>query len=157
MRRWLWLSGLVVVLDQASKWTIVQGFYEGEVEQVTSFFNLVLAYNRGAAFSFLSEAGGWQRWFFIVLALGISAFLYRWLSQLKASERLTAISLSLILGGAWGNVIDRALYGMVTDFLDFHLNAWHWPAFNLADSAITLGVALLLWTLLPQKKTNGQR
>jgi signal peptidase II len=115
-----------------------------ESQSVTSFFNLVLVYNSGAAFSFLAGAGGWQKWFFVVLALGISVWL---LSMLRhhAQERLMPAALSLILGGAIGNVIDRLRFDAVVDFLDFHLAGYHWPAFNVADSAIFVGVALMLW------------
>ncbi|MBF0256777.1 MAG: lipoprotein signal peptidase [Gammaproteobacteria bacterium] len=157
MRRgpWLWLALAVILLDQASKLWVLAVFEDYEVLPVTGFFNLVLVYNEGAAFSFLADAGGWQRWFFISLALIISVVLYRWLGQLKPDERLTAAALSLILGGAWGNLIDRVLYAKVVDFLDFYYQSWHWPAFNLADSAISLGVALMLLAMLregPQAK-----
>jgi signal peptidase II len=150
MLRWLWLSTLVVVLDQATKQWVLRLFNEFDSTPVSSFFNLVLVYNKGAAFSFLSQAGGWQRWFFVGLALVISVVLINWLRQLKPAEGLTAASLALILGGAWGNLIDRLLYGKVIDFLDFYYGDWHWPAFNLADSAITLGVILMLLTLLKE-------
>jgi signal peptidase II len=145
---WLWLALAVILLDQASKLWVLAVFEDYQVLPVTGFFNLVLVYNEGAAFSFLADAGGWQRWFFISLALIISVVLYRWLGQLKANERLNAAALSLILGGAWGNLIDRVLYAKVVDFLDFYYQGWHWPAFNLADSAISLGVALMLLALL---------
>jgi signal peptidase II len=111
---------------------------------VTPFFNLVLVYNSGAAFSFLAGAGGWQKWFFVVLALGISLWLLSLLRQ-HAGERLLPLALSLILGGAIGNVIDRLRFDAVVDFLDLHLAGYHWPAFNVADSAITVGVLLMLW------------
>ena len=108
------------------------------------YFNLTYVHNTGAAFSFLSDAGGWQRWFFAALAAIISVVLSVWLARLQKNETLLAVSLSLILGGAVGNLIDRLVYGYVIDFLDVYYQAWHWPAFNIADSAITLGVALLL-------------
>jgi signal peptidase II len=108
------------------------------------FFNLTYVHNKGAAFSFLSEAGGWQRWFFAALALIISVILSVWLARLKKHETLLALALSLVLGGAVGNLIDRLAYGYVIDFLDVYYDTWHWPAFNIADSAITLGVALML-------------
>ena len=111
---------------------------------VTSFLNLVLVFNPGASFSFLADAGGWQKWFFVVLALGISFWLLGLLHR-HAQERLLPVALSLILGGAIGNVIDRLRFDAVVDFLDFHLAGYHWPAFNVADSAITVGVALMLW------------
>lgn len=148
MRHWLWLSLLVLLLDQASKLWVRAVLREFQSEPVSGFFNLVLVYNEGAAFSFLSSAGGWQRWLFVVLALVISLVLYRWLVQLRTDERVSATALALILGGAWGNLIDRLWLGKVTDFLDLHYLGWHWPAFNLADSAISLGVALLLLALV---------
>jgi signal peptidase II len=108
------------------------------------FFKLTYVHNTGAAFSFLSEAGGWQRWFFAGLALVISVVIAVWLSRLEKNETLLAVALSLILGGAVGNLIDRLAYGYVIDFLDVYYGTWHWPAFNIADSAITLGVVLML-------------
>jgi signal peptidase II len=114
-----------------------------ERQSVTSFFNLVLVFNPGASFSFLADAGGWQKWFFVGLALAISLWLLSMLRK-HAHERLLPAALSLILGGAIGNVIDRLRFDAVVDFLDFHLAGYHWPAFNVADSAITVGVALML-------------
>ena len=140
---WLVLAALVVVLDQASKQWVLGSFRVAESLTVTSFFNLVLVFNPGASFSFLADAGGWQKWFFIVLALGISAWLVQMLRQ-HAAERLLPAALALILGGAVGNVIDRLRFDAVADFLQFHYAGWYFPAFNLADSAITLGVALML-------------
>lgn len=147
MTRWLGLAGLVVVLDQITKLAVLGTFTLGESLKVTSFFNLVLVYNEGAAFSFLADAGGWQKWFFVILALGISAWVIGMLRQ-HAEEGLLSLALSLILGGAIGNVIDRVLYGAVVDFIDIHAAGWHWPAFNVADSAITLGAVLLVWEQL---------
>lgn len=138
------LAGAVIALDQATKAWVVARLYFGETVVVTSFFNLVYAENRGAAFSFLAGAGGWQRWFFVGLAIVISAWLLAMLRR-HAAERLMPAALSLILGGAIGNVIDRLYLGAVVDFLDFHVAGRHWPAFNVADSAITVGVALMLW------------
>ena len=143
LARWLGLATLVVLLDQASKAWVLASFRYLESVVVTPFFNLVLVYNSGAAFSFLAGAGGWQKWFFVVLALGISAWLLSLLRH-HAQERLLPTALSLILGGAIGNVIDRLRFDAVVDFLDFHLAGYHWPAFNVADSAITVGVALML-------------
>lgn len=141
---WLGMSGSLIVLDQLTKLWVVSAFKYGQTVAVTSFFNLVLVYNPGAAFSFLSDASGWQRWFFVALALGISVWLVA-LIRAHAAERLLPLAASLILGGALGNVIDRVLYGAVVDFLDVHAAGYHWPAFNVADSAITLGVVLLVW------------
>jgi len=142
-RRYFVLAGAIILLDQASKYGLMISFAPGEVLPVTGFFNLVHVMNPGAAFSFLADAGGWQRWFFIALALAISAWLIL-LIRRHAEERLLAGGAALVLGGALGNVIDRLRFGAVIDFLDFHFAGWHWPAFNVADSAITLGVALLL-------------
>ena len=142
--RWLALATVVMVLDQASKVWVLASFRPMEIYVVTPFFNLVLVFNSGAAFSFLADAGGWQKWFFVVLALGISLWLLSLLRR-HAQERLLPAALSLILGGAIGNVVDRLRFDAVVDFLDFHLAGYHWPAFNVADSAITVGVALMLW------------
>lgn len=136
MRKWFALAAVVLVLDQITKLAVVRVFSLHEVLEVTPFFNLVLVMNRGAAFSFLSNAGGWQREFFIVIALIASVWI-AWLLRKHAGETLFCLALSLILGGALGNVIDRVLYGGVIDFLDFHALGHHWPAFNVADSAIS--------------------
>lgn len=144
LARWLALATFVVVLDQTSKAWVLGSFRLMERHVVTPFFNLVLVFNPGASFSFLADAGGWQKWFFVVLALGISAWLLSLLRH-HAQERLMPAALSLILGGAIGNVIDRLRFDAVVDFLDFHVAGYHWPAFNVADSAITVGVALMLW------------
>ncbi len=145
MLKWLWLSVVVVVLDQGTKYladTLLQ--YHLPVP-LFPMFNLTLSYNSGAAFSFLSEAGGWQRWFFTVFALVISVVLVIWIKRLKNNELWSAVALSLILGGAIGNVIDRVMFGYVIDFLDVYYRQWHWPIFNIADSAISVGVAVLLF------------
>lgn len=142
--RWLALAALVVLLDQATKAWVLASFRLMESLVVMPFFNLVLVFNSGAAFSFLAGAGGWQKWFFVGLALAISAWLLGLLRK-HAGERLLPTALALILGGAVGNVIDRLRFDAVVDFLDFHLAGYHWPAFNVADSAITVGVALMLW------------
>ncbi len=144
MLKWLWLSLLAVILDQASKLVIDSSMQLYESIPVMPFFNLTYVHNTGAAFSFLSDAGGWQRWAFAGLALGISIVIAVWLTKLQKHETLLAVALSLILGGAVGNLIDRLAYGYVIDFLDVYYGNWHWPAFNIADSAITLGVALML-------------
>jgi signal peptidase II len=144
MLRYLWLALLVLLLDQASKFWVMAVFDPYDRLAVLPVFNLVLVFNEGAAFSFLSDAGGWQRYFFIGLAAVVSVVLVFWLARLQRHQRLEAAALALLLGGAVGNLIDRLWLGHVVDFLDFHWRGWHWPAFNLADSAITLGVALLL-------------
>ena len=144
---WLGLSGLVIVLDQLSKFRILAALRPGQSVEVLPFFNLALVFNPGAAFSFLSDAGGWQRWFFVVLALAVSGWLTLLIRQ-HAVERLLPLAAAMILGGALGNVIDRIRFGAVVDFLDVHAAGWHWPAFNVADAAISLGVALLIWQQL---------
>ena len=154
--RWIVLAVVVIVLDQLSKTWALGSLRMAEQVVVTSFFNLVLVFNAGAAFSFLANAGGWQKWFFVVLASGISLWLVAMLRQ-HAGERLLALALSLILGGAIGNVIDRLRFDAVVDFLDFHLAGAHWPAFNVADSAITVGVVLMLWCqFFPPKPLESQ-
>ena len=144
MLKWLWLSFVVLVLDQVTKLAVAANMQLYQSIQVLPFFNLTYVHNTGAAFSFLSEAGGWQRWFFAVLAFVISVVITVWLVRLKRHETLLAVSLALVLGGAVGNLIDRLAYGYVIDFLDVYYQDWHWPAFNIADSAITIGVALMI-------------
>jgi len=144
MLKWLGLSLLAVLLDQLSKLWVAHDMQLYQSINVMPYVNLTYVHNTGAAFSFLSEAGGWQRWFFATLAIVISTVIAVWLSRLKAHETLMAVSLSLVLGGAIGNLIDRLAYGYVIDFLDIYVQSWHWPAFNIADSAITLGVVLML-------------
>jgi signal peptidase II len=138
------LSGLVILLDQLSKLAAERWLTPFEPLSILPSLNLTLLYNPGAAFSFLAGAGGWQRWLFVVLALGVSVGLVIWLSRLRPQERLLGAALSLVLGGAVGNLIDRLLYGHVIDFIDLYWRDWHWPAFNIADSAISVGAVLLL-------------
>lgn len=144
MLKWLWLSLLALILDQASKLAVDGSMQLYQSIRIMPYFNLTYVHNTGAAFSFLSEAGGWQRWFFAGLALVISIVIGVWLARLKRHETLLAMALALVLGGAIGNLIDRLIYGYVIDFLDVYYQDWHWPAFNIADSAITLGVILML-------------
>ncbi|MDE2598860.1 MAG: lipoprotein signal peptidase [Rhodocyclaceae bacterium] len=152
---WLGLGVFVVVLDQFVKLMIVASFTYGEGLIITSFFNLVHVLNHGAAFSFLADQGGWQRWFFTGLAFVISIWLIAMIRR-HQDERLQPLAFALILGGAIGNVIDRVRIGAVIDYLDFHAVGYHFPAFNLADSAITLGVILmLLQQLLEGRKSHG--
>ncbi len=143
-RLWLAIAALVIIVDQLSKQAITRSFAFGESLTVTSFFNLVLAYNTGAAFSFLADAGGWQRWFFAGVALIASVVIVYFLRKHRDEPRFCS-ALSLILGGALGNLIDRILLGHVVDFLDFHAAGYHWPAFNVADSAISIGALILVW------------
>jgi signal peptidase II len=154
MSKWLWLSGLVILLDQLSKWLANSSLALHQPVPVLPSFNLTLMYNRGAAFSFLASASGWQRWFFILLSLTISIALVLWLSRLKANELRLALALSLILGGAVGNLIDRTWLGYVIDFIQVYYDRWYWPAFNIADSAITLGAALLVIDSLYAKRRH---
>jgi signal peptidase II len=141
---WLGIAAIVILLDQISKIVVHRLFSLGEELLVTSFFNITLAFNKGAAFSFLSNQGGWQRYFFTALGIGAAGFIV-YLLRKHAGQRLFCWALALIAGGAIGNVIDRVVYGYVIDFLDFHWNGWgHFPAFNLADSAITLGAILFI-------------
>ena len=142
--KWLWLSVLVLGLDQWTKRLATDSLEMYEKVPVTPFFNITLAHNTGAAFSFLSDAGGWQRWFFIVLAIGVSVVLIVWLARLAARETWNAISLTLILGGAIGNVWDRIQFGYVVDFIQVYYEQWYWPAFNIADSAICVGAVMLI-------------
>jgi signal peptidase II len=137
------LASIVLVLDLATKRWVESALFHGEHIPLTSFFNLVLAYNAGAAFSFLSDAAGWQRWFFSAIAAGASVLIV-YLLRKHAAEKLFCIALSLVLGGALGNLWDRITLGHVVDFLDFHIGGYHWPAFNVADSAIFVGAALLI-------------
>jgi signal peptidase II len=144
MLKWLNLTALVIVLDQLSKWIIDHSMTLHESISIVPFFNLTRAHNYGAAFSFLAEAGGWQRWFFMLLALVVSVILVLWMKKLKPNARLEAASLAMILGGALGNMIDRVVHGYVIDFLDVYYGNYHWPAFNIADSAICIGAVLLI-------------
>jgi len=140
---WLGIAIIIVLLDQVTKITMSRLLVYGQSEVITPYFNLVMVYNQGAAFSFLANSGGWQRWFFSGLAFVVSLVII-WMLWKNASQRLFCWSLSLILGGAVGNLIDRLIYGHVIDFLDFHIGTLHWPAFNVADSAIILGAALFV-------------
>ena len=142
--QWLWLSALVVILDQVTKWIADNRLDFRVPEQVFQGLNMTLVYNRGAAFSFLSDAGGWQRWFFIALSTVISLVLIYWLRSVDRGRIYLAVGLALILGGAIGNLIDRSLYGYVIDFIDVYYQHWHFPAFNIADSAISVGAGLLI-------------
>ena len=150
--RWLALSAAVIAADLATKAWITSLFRYGEVREVTPFFNLVLAHNTGAAFSFLAGAGGWQRWFFTLIAIAISATIVVILRG-HAGNRLFALALALVLGGALGNLYDRVTLGYVVDFVQLHAAGYYWPAFNVADSAICVGVGLILWDGL---RTGGQ-
>lgn len=153
MLPWLGLALLLVIADQITKVMILDRYQLGDSTYVTNFFNIVRVHNTGAAFSFLASAGGWQRWFFTGIGLAAAVFIV-WLLRSHAGQRLFSFALACILGGAVGNVIDRTLHGYVVDFLDFHWAGWHFPAFNVADSAITIGaVCLILDELLRVRKS----
>lgn len=154
MARWLWLAVLVVLLDQVTKWVAVSGLEPYSAVPVVPLLNLTLMYNEGAAFSLLAGAGGWQRWFFAGFAIVMVVVLTIWLLRLQSGERLMAVALALVIGGAAGNLIDRLAIGRVIDFIDFYVGNWHWPAFNVADSAISVGVAFLLFSSLRDNRTE---
>jgi signal peptidase II len=149
---YLLLSIFVILIDQITKFAAEANFAEYEFRPVTSFFNLGLVYNPGAAFSFLADHDGWQRWFFTALSLGASIFII-YLMRKHRNESRFCLGLAFILGGAVGNLIDRVRIGKVVDFLDFYYQSYHWPAFNLADSAIFIGVAIILWDEFSKKKS----
>ena len=154
LRSNLVLALIVLVLDLITKRWVEASLVYGEQIPLTSFFNLVLTYNAGAAFSFLSDASGWQRWFFTIVSIGASVLII-YLLRKHAAERLFCIALSLILGGALGNLWDRVTLGHVVDFLDFHVAGYHWPAFNVADSAISVGAVLLVIDSFRQKDVES--
>ncbi len=143
MLPWLALALLILIADQFSKVLILGAYQLGDATRVTDFFNIVRVHNSGAAFSFLASASGWQRWFFTAIGVGAAGFIV-YLLRSHAGQRLFCFALACILGGAVGNVIDRLLHGYVVDFLDFHWAGWHFPAFNIADSTISLGAACLI-------------
>jgi signal peptidase II len=140
---WFLAAAAVVIVDRLTKWAMLDWLRPGEVVEVTPFFNFVLVYNKGAAFSFLAGAPGWQTPLFAAVAVVASAVV-SWLLWRHPARRLLCVGLALILGGALGNLWDRLEWGAVADFLDFHAFGWHWPAFNVADSAITVGAAILI-------------
>ena len=142
--RWVWVAGVVIIIDQLTKYIAATQLQFHVPVPVMPSFNWFLAHNTGAAFSFLSSAGGWQRWFFVLLAIVISAVILVWLKRLPAGRNREAIALTLILGGALGNVIDRLWHGYVIDFIQWYYEDYYWPAFNIADTAITIGAALLI-------------
>jgi signal peptidase II len=144
MWRYLWIAVAIVVFDQLTKFIAADYLMQHGEIYLTPFLNLVLVHNTGAAFGFLSSAGGWQNIFFITVAVAASAFIL-WMSwRLSAKDKLLATGLMLVLGGALGNLTDRLIHSYVIDFIDFYYGTWHWPAFNVADSAITLGAVILL-------------
>ncbi len=151
--RSLAIATLVLLLDQLSKWSALSNLKLGIPEEVLPFMNWLLLFNPGAAFSFLAQSSGWQRWFFTILGLAASLYIL-WLLRKNQSDKMLSWALSLILGGALGNVLDRIMYGAVVDFIDLHYGNWHWPAFNIADSAICMGAALIVLSEL--RKSFGK-
>ena len=145
MLKWLWLAVVVLALDQLTKALASAHLALQKPVAVMPCVNLTLMHNTGAAFSFLGTEGGWQRWLFVVIAVAVSAGLLWWLRQLSPRDTWLAAALALVLGGALGNVLDRIVLGYVVDFIDVYYGQWHWPAFNVADSAITIGAVLLLF------------
>ena len=155
--KWLWLSALVIVLDISTKAIASHYLLMHQPVPVFPGFNWTLMHNTGAAFSFLSEASGWQRWFFSVIAIVVSVGITIWLKRLQPSQVKLAIALALILGGALGNVWDRLTLGYVVDFIQIYYDRWAWPAFNIADSAITVGAVLLVIDSLRNNPNNSEK
>ena len=156
---WWWLTVLFLVIDQVTKQWVANTFQLYESVQILPFFNLTYVHNLGAAFSFLADQGGWQRWFFTAIALAASILFFVWLAKTPKENKLLGVAFALLLSGALGNLIDRVLFGYVIDFLDFYYQNQHWPAFNVADSAIFVGAALMLFdsfknTDKAKKQTN---
>jgi signal peptidase II len=150
--RWLWIAFIVLALDRVTKVSIQHSFGLYESLRVTSFFNLTLAYNTGAAFSFLNSASGWQTWLFGVIALAVTTTLLIWLKRLPYQQWWLSTALVLIIGGALGNLWDRISYGHVIDFIQLHIGQFYWPVFNVADSAICLGACLLILDAIFKRK-----
>ena len=151
--KWLWVAAIVVLVDQITKALAVHFLILHEPVRILPLFNLRLIHNTGAAFSILSGTGGWQRWLFIALALSVSTVLVVWIRVVSAHNLKLALALSLVLGGALGNVWDRIMQGYVVDFIDIYYAGWHWPTFNVADSAITVGAVLLIIDSFSSDKT----
>ena len=154
--RWLWLAIVMLILDQLTKQSVVALMDYRESINVLPFFNLTYVHNPGAAFSFLADQGGWQRWFFTAIAGVVSIFLVVWMAKTPKQDKLIAISFALILSGAVGNLIDRMMFGYVIDFLDFYVGNKHWPAFNVADSAIFVGAGLMILDAFRDSKSGAK-
>lgn len=155
--RFIWIALLGLIIDQVTKQMVVANFDLYESIQVTGFFNLTYVRNYGAAFSFLHDAGGWQRYFFTAIAWIVSVVIIWWLYQSPKSQRLLPVAFCFILGGAIGNVIDRMVHGYVIDFLDFYIGSYHWPAFNIADSVIFIGAGLLIVDMFVNKEEANEQ
>ena len=154
-KRWGWIVLSIIIIDQITKLLVDHYLNYHQPVSIIPMFNFTLVYNPGAAFSFLSDAGGWQRWFFIILSSVISVVLFVWLVKLKPEQKLQMTSIAMILGGALGNLIDRSIYGHVIDFLDVYYQQHHWPAFNIADSAIFVGAILLIIDSFKNRHENN--
>jgi signal peptidase II len=154
MMKWYGLSALVIAVDQITKLLAENTLAYRVPENVFHGLNMTLVYNQGAAFSFLSDAGGWQRWFFITLSTVISIGLIVWMSKTDRARIFLLLGMAMILGGAIGNLIDRSLYGYVIDFIDVYYRDWHWPAFNIADSAISVGAGFLILDMFTYKESD---
>ncbi|MBL4647802.1 MAG: signal peptidase II [Gammaproteobacteria bacterium] len=152
--RWLWLSGIIIIIDQISKLAVSVHLPLSGPVKVTAFFNIILAHNQGIAFSILNDSSGWQRWLLASLAFIIIIALIVWLIRLPQHQTWLALALAFIIGGACGNLLDRIRLGYVVDFLDFYLAQWHWPAFNVADSAVFIGACLLCTSMFLGKKLS---
>lgn len=150
--RFLWLTVLVFFADQYTKTLVLENIEHYQAIQILPFFNLTHVYNYGAAFSFLSDADGWQRWFFTIIAFAVSAMVLWWLKQTSKQQILMPVAFSLIVGGAIGNAVDRLIHGFVIDFLVVYYQDWYWPAFNVADSAICIGAVLLIIDMIKNKE-----
>jgi len=156
MLKLLWISLVVLILDQITKAAATANLEMWTPVEVMPYFNFMLAHNTGAAFSFLADSGGWQRWFFTIIATVVSIAIIVWIKKLKPEEKTLGISLSLILGGAIGNLVDRVRFGYVVDFIDVYVGTAHWPAFNVADSAICVGAAIMIITSFRQPHNAEQ-
>lgn len=154
---YLWLSLLALVLDLGTKWWAQATLHYAMPKPVLPFLNWTLLYNPGAAFSFLSNQGGWQRWLFSAIALIIAIIIVRFLAKIPRQQHMAAVGLSLVLAGALGNVIDRLRFGYVIDFIDVHVAGYHWPAFNIADSVICIGAVLLIWQQLRKSDKSSDK
>lgn len=154
--KFLWISLVVIGVDQWSKQLVLKGMALSESYQLLPFFNLTYVRNYGAAFSFLHDADGWQRWFFTLIAVGISGVILWWLAQTKSEQPILPIAFTFVLGGALGNVYDRIAYGYVVDFLDVYVGSYHWPVFNIADSAIFVGAMLIILDMFINKKDTAE-
>lgn len=156
MLKWIWLAVVVVVLDQLTKYIASTSLELFQPIAVMPMFNWTLMHNTGAAFSFLADAGGWQRWFFAIIAVVVSVVIVLWIKRLEQHEKWQAIALALILGGAIGNVIDRVWLGYVVDFIQVYYQQWYWPAFNVADSAIFIGVMMIIIDSIREYRAERQ-